>query len=174
MPQPLPRDSLAHPLLQRGETRPGTSQDHRPQWCHDGSPFLPVPTEGWSSRAQARAAGQGAGSLKAGSDVSTGNLGESVLLPFWLPVPCLHHPGGVLFTDQHCHGVLPAVCRGEGNVASTWGSGELGPASNGSGKLGFPRGSMSSEAMGKCVTSPCQASTCSAVDSLWVEVTTTS
>lgn len=65
--------------------------------------------------------GQGAGSLKAGSAVSAGNLGESVLLPFRLPVPRLYHPGGVLFTDQHRHGVLPAVCRGEGNVASTWG-----------------------------------------------------
>ena len=70
---------------------------------------------------QARTAGAGAGPLKAGSDASAGDLGESVLLPFRLPVPRLHHPGGVLFTDQHCHGVLPAVCRGEGNVASTWG-----------------------------------------------------
>ncbi|PNJ57374.1 transmembrane 9 superfamily member 4 isoform X4 [Pongo pygmaeus] len=39
-------------------------------------------------------------------------LGESVLLPLWLPVPCFHHPGGILFTNQHRHGVLPAMCRG--------------------------------------------------------------
>lgn len=43
----------------------------------------------------------------------TGHLGESVLLPLWLSVPGLHHPGGVLLSDQHCHGLFPAVCRGK-------------------------------------------------------------
>jgi len=43
----------------------------------------------------------------------TGHLGEPVLLPLWLPVPRLHHLGGVLLSDQHRHGLFPAVCRGE-------------------------------------------------------------
>lgn len=47
--------------------------------------------------------------------VPTGNLGEPVLLPLRFPVPRFHHPGGVLLTNQHSHGVLPAVCRGEGS-----------------------------------------------------------
>lgn len=47
--------------------------------------------------------------------VPTGNLGEPVLLPLRVPVPRFHHPGSVLFTNQHRHGVLPAVCRGEGS-----------------------------------------------------------
>lgn len=47
--------------------------------------------------------------------VPTGDLGESVLLPLRVPVPRFHHPGSVLFTNQYRHGVLPAVCRGEGS-----------------------------------------------------------
>lgn len=43
----------------------------------------------------------------------TGHLGEPVLLPLWLLVPGLHHPGGVLLSDQHRHGVFPALCRGK-------------------------------------------------------------
>ena len=66
--------------------------------------------------------------------MSTGNLGESVLLPLWLPVPRLHHPGGVLLTDQHCHGVLSAVCRGKGDGARSWGQGP-GPNTDESVKL---------------------------------------
>lgn len=53
--------------------------------------------------------------------MSAGNLGESVLLPLWLPIPRLHHPGGVLLTNQHRHGVLSAVCRGKGHGARSWG-----------------------------------------------------
>lgn len=41
-----------------------------------------------------------------------GHLGEPVLLPVWIPLPGLHHSGGVLLPDQHRHGLLPAVCRG--------------------------------------------------------------
>lgn len=70
--------------------------------------------------------------------MSTGNLGESVLLPLRLPVPRFHHPGGVLFTNQHRHGVLPAVCRGEGNGARNW-RWEQGPALHVSVRVsGFP------------------------------------
>lgn len=54
----------------------------------------------------------------------TGNLGEPVLLPLRVPVPRFHHPGSVLFTNQHRHGVLPAVCRGEGSRPV--GGGEVG------------------------------------------------
>lgn len=43
----------------------------------------------------------------------TGHLGESVLLPLWLPVSGLHHLGGVLLSDQHRHGLFPALCRGK-------------------------------------------------------------
>lgn len=44
---------------------------------------------------------------------TTGHLGEPVLLPLWLPVSGLHHLGGLLLSDQHRHGLLPALCRGE-------------------------------------------------------------
>lgn len=40
----------------------------------------------------------------------SGNLGEPVLLPFWLSLPGVYNPGGILLTNQHCHGVLPALC----------------------------------------------------------------
>lgn len=43
----------------------------------------------------------------------TGHLGESVLLPLRLPVPGVHHLGGLLLSDQHCHGLFSAVCRGK-------------------------------------------------------------
>lgn len=43
----------------------------------------------------------------------SGNLGEPVLLPFWLSLPGVYNPGGILLTNQHCHGVLPALCWGE-------------------------------------------------------------
>lgn len=127
MPQPLPRN----PLLQGGETSQPRARLTGPSGVMMVSPFLPVLTKGWSSRAQAgNARGVGAGYLKAGCGISTGNLGESVLLPFRLPVPRLHHPGGVLFANQHRHGILPAVCRGEGNGASSLGWGQLGPVLN--------------------------------------------
>lgn len=44
--------------------------------------------------------------------LTSGHLGEPVLLPVWLPLPGLHHSGGVLLPDQHRHGLFPAVCRG--------------------------------------------------------------
>lgn len=67
--------------------------------------------------------------------VPTGNLGEPVLLPLRFPVSRFHHPGCVLFANQHRHGILPAVCRGEAvglcgeGGYSTWGaaSGGLAP-----------------------------------------------
>lgn len=89
--------------------------------------------------------------------MSTGNLGESVLLPLWLPVPRLHHPGGVMLANQHRHGILPAVCRGEGSGAGTCGWRELGPALNVSARLsGFSMWSPTSghEVLGKYATSP--------------------
>jgi len=43
----------------------------------------------------------------------SGNLGEPVLLPFRLSLPGVYNPGGIVLPDQHCHGVLPALCRGE-------------------------------------------------------------
>lgn len=42
-----------------------------------------------------------------------GHLGESVLLPLRLPVSGLHYLGGLLLPDQYCHGLFPALCRGE-------------------------------------------------------------
>lgn len=42
-----------------------------------------------------------------------GHLGESVLLPVWFPLSGLHHLGGFLFSDQHRHGLFPALCRGK-------------------------------------------------------------
>ena len=41
-----------------------------------------------------------------------GHLGEPVLLPVWLPVPRLCHPDHLRVTNLHCHGLLPAVRRG--------------------------------------------------------------
>lgn len=90
------------------------------------SPFLPWLEVGCQGKEQLRK-GRPA---EARSAVFTGNLGESVLLPLWLPVPRFHHPGGVLFTNQHRHGILPAVCRGEGKGARKQGVWELGPAWN--------------------------------------------
>ncbi len=43
----------------------------------------------------------------------SGNLGEPVLLPLWVSLPGVYNPGGIVLPNQHCHGVLPALCRGE-------------------------------------------------------------
>lgn len=50
----------------------------------------------------------------------SGNLGEPVLLPFWLPVPGVYNSGGILLPDQHCHGVFPALCWGEISMFVVW------------------------------------------------------
>ena len=43
----------------------------------------------------------------------SGNLGEPVLLSVWISVPGIYHPGDLLLTNLHCHGVLSVVWGGE-------------------------------------------------------------
>lgn len=41
-----------------------------------------------------------------------GDLGKPVLLPVWLPVPCLHNSCCFLLSNQHRDGILSTLCRG--------------------------------------------------------------
>jgi len=50
-----------------------------------------------------------------------GDLGEPVLLSFWIPLPCLHHPHHIVLPDFYCDGVLPALWRGVEQVSVVFG-----------------------------------------------------
>lgn len=42
----------------------------------------------------------------------SGYLGKPVLLPLWIPLPRLHHPHRLRFSDLCGHGLLSALWRG--------------------------------------------------------------
>ena len=43
----------------------------------------------------------------------SGDLGESILLPLWIFVPCLHYSRHVLLANHRCGHLFPTVRRGE-------------------------------------------------------------